>query len=130
MLSCGANSDRPKRAVKRTPCSQWTDGYGADFGPSRGDPCRPAFRPIEASKAANGDGCFTSTPAVREASSASFDMIGFRLVDHDGWEFLAGQEPSSPIWSSKALRRPQRAAQLLLGGWVVNTCRLALERRQ
>ena len=27
-------------------------GYGTDSGPSRGDPCRRAFRPTEASKAA------------------------------------------------------------------------------
>jgi hypothetical protein len=46
---------------------------------------------------ATREGRFTSTPAVREASSTSFDMIGFRVVDHDGWEFLAGQEPSFPI---------------------------------
>jgi hypothetical protein len=33
---------------------------------------------------------FTSTPAVREASSASFDMIGFGLVDH-GCEVIEAQ---------------------------------------
>jgi hypothetical protein len=27
------------------PRSQWNDGNGADFGPSRGDPFRTAFRP-------------------------------------------------------------------------------------
>ena len=40
------------RPVKRTPRSQWNGGFGADSGPSRGDPFRPAIRPIEASKAA------------------------------------------------------------------------------
>jgi hypothetical protein len=39
---------------------------------------------------------FTSTPAAREASSASFDMIGFRLVDHDGREVLGRREDSRP----------------------------------
>ena len=39
---------------------------------------------------------FTSTPAVREASSASFDMIGFRLLDHDGRAVLGGQEGKRP----------------------------------
>jgi hypothetical protein len=51
-----------------------------------------AIRPIEASKDAVCYVHFTSTPAVREASSASFDMIRFRLIDHDGCD---GQEPSS-----------------------------------
>jgi hypothetical protein len=39
-------------AVKSTPRVQWNDRYGADSGPSRGDLCRRALRPIEASKAA------------------------------------------------------------------------------
>jgi hypothetical protein len=55
------------------------------------------------------------TPAFRDASSASFDMIGFRLVDHDGREFLAGQEPSSSTWPRSFLgvvQGPQEA----LGG--------------
>ena len=40
------------------------DGYGADSGPSRGERRRRAIRPIEASKAAIGNGCFTSTPDI------------------------------------------------------------------
>ncbi len=32
-------------AVKSPSRSQWNHGYGADTGTSRGDPCRPAFRP-------------------------------------------------------------------------------------
>ena len=55
------------RAVKPISRSQWSDGYGADSGPSRGEPCRRALRPIEASKAAICNGRFTSTPAVRSA---------------------------------------------------------------
>jgi hypothetical protein len=42
---------------------------GADFGPSRGDPCRRAFRPIEASRPANRDVSLTSIPAGRSATS-------------------------------------------------------------
>jgi hypothetical protein len=38
----------------------------------------------------------TSTPAVREASIVPFDMVGFRLVDHDGREVLGSQEGSRP----------------------------------
>ena len=34
--------------------SQLNGGFGADSGPSRGDRCRRAIRPIEASKAAVG----------------------------------------------------------------------------
>ena len=36
--------------------------YGADCGPSQGDSCRRAFRPIGASKAATCNGRFTSKP--------------------------------------------------------------------
>ena len=39
------------RAVSAVSRSRWNDGYGRDTGPSRGDPCRHTFRPIEASKA-------------------------------------------------------------------------------
>jgi hypothetical protein len=41
-----------------------------DFGPSRGDPYRRALRPIEASKAAIRNGCFTSTPVASCAPTA------------------------------------------------------------
>ena len=47
------------------------DGYGADTGPSRGDPIRPAFRPIEASKVAICNGRFTSIPAGGNAQKAA-----------------------------------------------------------
>jgi hypothetical protein len=56
-----------KSAVKRTPRPQLNDGYGADTGPSGGDPFRPVVRPFEASKASV---CYvrnTSTPVVRSA---------------------------------------------------------------
>jgi hypothetical protein len=43
------------------------------------------------------DGSNTSTPAVLEASSVSLNMIGFRLVDHDGCEFSAEHEDSRRI---------------------------------
>ncbi len=56
-------------AVKRTSRSQWNVGYGADSGPSRGHSFRRALRPIEASKAAFGNGSNTSTPAVRRVGA-------------------------------------------------------------
>jgi hypothetical protein len=40
--------------------SQWNGGFRPDSDPSRGDPCRAALRPIQASKAAIRNGCFTS----------------------------------------------------------------------
>jgi hypothetical protein len=49
----------PLRAEKATPRSQRNHRYGADSGPSRGGVGRRALRPIEASKAAIRDGCFT-----------------------------------------------------------------------
>jgi hypothetical protein len=53
----------PRWAVKRIFGRQSNDGYGEDSGPSRGDPRRRIFRPIEASKAAIYNGSFTSIPA-------------------------------------------------------------------
>src|SRR5580704_7594357 len=47
---------------------KWNDGFGADYGRSRGDPRRRAIRPIEASKAAIRNGCFTSTLDVAFAN--------------------------------------------------------------
>ena len=58
-------------AVKPISRSQWNDGYGADSGPSRGDPCRRAYRPIEASKTVVCDVRNTSTPAVRFAPTVA-----------------------------------------------------------
>ena len=43
-------------------------GYAADSGPSRSDTCRLTFHPIEASKAAIRNGCFTS---VRDIESVA-----------------------------------------------------------
>jgi hypothetical protein len=42
--------------------SQRNDGCGADSGLSLGEPCRPAFRPIEASIALSQNDRFTSEP--------------------------------------------------------------------
>jgi hypothetical protein len=47
--------------------SRWNGGYGADSGPPRGNPCRPALRPLEVPKPAILNVSFTSTPAVRFA---------------------------------------------------------------
>jgi hypothetical protein len=58
-------------AVKPTPRSEWNDGYGTDSGPSGGDSCRRAFRPIEASRATIGYVRNTSTPAVSFAQIAA-----------------------------------------------------------
>ena len=52
--------------VNRILGPQSNDGYGEDSGPSRRDPCTRANRPIEASKAAIRNGCFTSTPPVEQ----------------------------------------------------------------
>jgi hypothetical protein len=51
---------------------RWNDGYRADSGPSRGDSCRRALRPTEASKAAICNGSFTSTPPGRNGQGAVF----------------------------------------------------------
>jgi hypothetical protein len=45
----------PFQAVDPISRSVWNDGFGAHSGPSPGDSCRRAFRPIEASKTAIGD---------------------------------------------------------------------------
>jgi hypothetical protein len=70
-VSASGRSHSSRRAlVKPISRLQWNGGFGADFGPFRGDPCRPALRPIEASKAAV---CYvrnTSTPAVSYAQIA------------------------------------------------------------
>ena len=60
-----------------------SDGYGADSGPSRGDPCRPAIRPTEASK---GAVCYvrsTSTPVVslrKIPDFAAFPEVDIRAM--------------------------------------------------
>jgi hypothetical protein len=46
--------------MKPTSRSQWKGGFGADSGPSRGEPCRPGLRPIEASTDATRNVRFTS----------------------------------------------------------------------
>src|SRR5271166_1467826 len=42
------------RAVNPISRSKWNGGFSVHSGPSRGDPCRRALRPIEASKAPIG----------------------------------------------------------------------------
>ena len=48
--------------------SMWNDGYRADSGPSRGDSCRRAFRPIEPSAVPLRDVRFTSIRDVAQTS--------------------------------------------------------------
>jgi hypothetical protein len=61
----------PLRTVKPISCSQWNGGFDAHSGPCRGDPCRRAFRPFEASKPVV---CYfrntSSNPAVRRRDHA------------------------------------------------------------
>ena len=47
-----ANVDCVKRAAEPISCEQWNSGYGADSGPSRGDPRIGAIRPSATSTAA------------------------------------------------------------------------------
>ncbi len=61
-LTSGCHN-RQLRAVNAISRSQWNDGYGANPGPSRGDPCRRASRPIEASKAAV---CYVRNTSIRD----------------------------------------------------------------
>ena len=48
--------------------SQWSDGFGPDSGPSRGDSFRRAFRPIGESEAAVRYVGFTSIRNVAQTS--------------------------------------------------------------
>jgi hypothetical protein len=54
-----------KPAVRLISRSQTNGGLGAHSGPSRSNPCKRAFRPIEASKVAVRYVRNTATPAVR-----------------------------------------------------------------
>jgi hypothetical protein len=67
--------------------SRWNGGFRPDSGPSRGDPCRAAFRPIGASKVAICNGRFTSTQVGWNAQIA---VIGLNV----GCARL-GQDPRS-----------------------------------
>ena len=42
----GSTGRTPARAVKSNSRSQWNDRFRPDSGPSRGDPCRRAIRPL------------------------------------------------------------------------------------
>ena len=52
---------------------EWQLWHGLRSFP--GDPCRRTFRPIEASKAAIRNGCFTSTPAVQSAKTGHCSKV-------------------------------------------------------
>jgi hypothetical protein len=56
-----AQTELQPQAVKPISRSQRNGGFGAHFGPSRGDPRTRASRPIEASKAM-GEGMAAATP--------------------------------------------------------------------
>ena len=62
----------PLRAVKAIARSQWNGGFGVHCGPSQGDPCTRALRPIATSTLASSDGRFTSTPAGRSAQTVAY----------------------------------------------------------
>jgi hypothetical protein len=69
----------PKIALDQRASSRH-GGFGADSGPTRGDPCRPAIRPFEASKAAV---CYvrdTSAPAGRCAQTAAIPDRGSMIA--------------------------------------------------
>ena len=51
-----------RAAAKPVSRSQRNDGYRADSGPSRGDPCRRAIRPTATSTAAIRNVRFTCAP--------------------------------------------------------------------
>jgi hypothetical protein len=61
----------PLRAVTPISRSQWNDGFGSDSGPSRGDSCRRAIRPIEALTGAILNG--SNTLIVLKNSNFRFD---------------------------------------------------------
>ncbi len=80
-------------------------GYGANSGPSRADPCRRAYRPIEAPKST---GCYvriTSTPAVcgaimrrcrcRRAADRPGNRVGLPVL-YGGSEMDSNQRYLSP----------------------------------
>ena len=97
-----ARQGLPLRAVKPISRSQWNGGYGADSGPSRGDPCRRAFRPIEASTDAISNGSYTSTPAVRCAQSP---MACDRVSTDPRMEIVRQERPSAKRVANASVRQ-------------------------
>ncbi len=95
--------------------SQWNDGYRADSGPSKGVSCRRAFRPLEASEAADRYVRFTSTPAIRLIALGgslsdrcgglllSFVQVTARLRSSDVDLRLPSQPEGAPITATLAL---------------------------
>ena len=67
----GAHRQRYLRAVQSISRSQWNDCFGADPGPSRGDPCRRAYRP-NASGVRAGGTFEHLEPGAQEATSCAF----------------------------------------------------------
>jgi hypothetical protein len=67
----------PLPAVRRVSRSQWNGGFGADSGPSRGDPIRPAFRPMEASKSVV---CYVRSTRIGTGDTQSLNAWQARLV--------------------------------------------------
>ena len=64
--------------------SRWNGGFRPDSGPSRGDPCRAAFRPIDASKVAICNGRFTSTQVGWNAQIAVIGLnVGYARLGQD-----------------------------------------------
>jgi hypothetical protein len=76
---------------------RWNGGFGACSGPSRGDPFRPAIRPIEASNAGICYGRFTTSTrrlncantghSSRTCRTGQFDpKRAFKIGSMKGWE--------------------------------------------
>ena len=67
------------------PISRWqrNDDFRPDSDPSRGDPCRPAFRPIEASRPWSVASALHRLPAGRNAQIAVIagDMLSCMSVE-------------------------------------------------
>ena len=90
---------RPLEAVKAFSCPQWNDGFRPDSGPSRGDPCRRALRPTQASKAAVCYVRSTSTPAERERQSAQLNSARLSTALRMRWARLKtlGLDPTQAL---------------------------------
>ena len=119
------NRELPLRAVNPISGSHWNAGFRPDFGPSRGDPCRPAFRPNLKFKlthyplpVAVRDGG-PQSPSVPAASMPSSEIGGSAgLVDEDEFRWikigLAGEPVPALLQNVRApLLRSVRENNLL-----------------
>src|SRR5208337_3036626 len=82
--------------------SQWNDGYDADSGPSRGDPCKRALRPTVGSKV-----------AVRFVRNTSSPVVMATKDQRDGVKFIVGVAESRVDSRNRGiglLGRPQKNA--------------------